>query len=70
MSLRHAALCFNFIGFRQQVFVQVSMVLHPFVGPWPLFQFLNPIHSRLGSLGGGSARRKAVTYMQNNTNTE
>jgi hypothetical protein len=23
----------------------LSMVLQSFVGPWPLFQFLNPIHS-------------------------
>jgi hypothetical protein len=22
------------------------MALQPFVGPWPLFQFLDPIHSR------------------------
>jgi hypothetical protein len=45
----------------------VSMALQPF-GPWPLFQFLNPIHSRKDSLDGGSARRKAATYTQNNTN--
>jgi hypothetical protein len=44
------------------------MTLQPF-GPWPLFQFLNPIHSRLGSLNEGWARRKAATYKQNNTNT-
>jgi hypothetical protein len=24
----------------------LSMDLQSFVGPWPLFQFLNPIHSR------------------------
>jgi hypothetical protein len=40
----------------------------PFVGPLPLFQFLNPIHSRWDSLDRGSARRKAATYTQNNTN--
>jgi hypothetical protein len=34
------------------------------------FQFLDPIHSRYDSLDGGSARRKAATYTQNNTNTE
>jgi hypothetical protein len=34
------------------------MALQSFVGPWPLFQFLNPIHS----LVGGSARRKATTH--------
>jgi hypothetical protein len=46
------------------------MVLEPFVGPWPLFQFLDPIHSLHDSLDGRSARRKAPTYTQNNTNTE
>jgi hypothetical protein len=40
--------------------ISLSMPLQPFVGPWPLFQFLNPIHSRQDSLGGGSARRKAL----------
>jgi hypothetical protein len=47
-----------------------SIALQPFVGPWPLFQFLNPIYSRQYSLDGGSACRKAATYTQNNTNTE
>jgi hypothetical protein len=31
--------------------------LQPFVGLWPHFQYLNPIHSRQDSLDGGSARR-------------
>jgi hypothetical protein len=44
------------------------MALQPFVRPWPLFQFRNPIHSRYDSLDGGSARSKAATYTQNNTN--
>jgi hypothetical protein len=54
----------------------ISIYLHiydsriPFVGHWPLFQLLNPIHSQLGSLDGGSADRKAATYTQNNINTE
>jgi hypothetical protein len=30
------------------------MALQPFVGPWSLFQFLNPIHSRKDFLDGGS----------------
>jgi hypothetical protein len=47
----------------------IIMALQPF-GPWPLFQFLNPIHSLQDSFDGGSARRKASTYTQNNTNTE
>jgi hypothetical protein len=42
----------------------------PFVGPWSLFQFLNPTHSRQDFLDGGSTRRKAATYTHNNTNTE
>jgi hypothetical protein len=41
------------------------MALRPFVGPRPLFQFLDPIHSRWNSLDGGSACRKASTYTQN-----
>jgi hypothetical protein len=32
-----------------------SMALQPFVGPWQLFQFLNPIYSRsVGLLGFGN----------------
>jgi hypothetical protein len=45
------------------------MALRPFVGTWPVFQFLEPIHSLSESFDGGSARRKASTYTQNNTNT-
>jgi hypothetical protein len=26
--------------------IYLSMAVQSFVGPWPLFQFLNPIHSR------------------------
>jgi hypothetical protein len=48
----------------------LSIALQPFVGPWPLFQFLNLIYSRKDSLDGRSARRKVATYTQNNTNTE
>jgi peptide methionine sulfoxide reductase MsrA len=46
------------------------MALQTFVGPWPLFQLLDPIHTRKDSLDRGSAHRKASTYTQNNTNTE
>jgi hypothetical protein len=42
------------------------MAVVSFVGDWPLFQFLNPVHSEYNSLGGGSARHKAAIY----TNTE
>jgi hypothetical protein len=38
------------------------MALEPVIGPFPLFQFRNPIHIQYDSLGGGSARRKAATY--------
>jgi hypothetical protein len=38
----------------------LPMVLQFFVGPWPLFQFLNHIHSRYDSLEGRSASRKAA----------
>jgi hypothetical protein len=39
---------------------------------WTLvaFSVFNPIHSRYDSLDGGSARRKAATYIQNNINTK
>jgi hypothetical protein len=37
----------------------------PFVVSWPLFQFLDRVHSRLNSLAGGSADHKASTYTQN-----
>jgi hypothetical protein len=28
------------------VIIIIIMALQPFLGPWPLFQFLDPIHSR------------------------
>jgi hypothetical protein len=47
------------------------MALQPFVGPWLfIFQFLDLLHSRHGSLDGLSARRKAATPTQDSTNTE
>jgi hypothetical protein len=48
----------------------IIMALQPTVGFWPLSQFLDPIHSRQDSLDGGSARRKAATCTQDNTDTE
>jgi hypothetical protein len=41
------------------------MPLQPF-GHWPLFRYLNPIHSQQDFLHGGSVRRKAATYTQDN----
>jgi hypothetical protein len=29
------------------------MAVQPFVGPWPLFQFLDPIHQSVGLIGRG-----------------
>jgi hypothetical protein len=52
------------------IIIIIIMAVQPFVGLWPLFQFLDRIHSREDSLDEGSARRKASTYTQNNTNTE
>jgi hypothetical protein len=40
------------------------MAVQYFVDPWPLFQFLDLIHSRYDSLDGESARRKAATYTE------
>jgi hypothetical protein len=48
----------------------ITMAVKPFVGNWPLLQFLEPIHRREESLGEWSARLKAATYTQNNTSTE
>jgi hypothetical protein len=48
----------------------IILALQPFVGPWPVFQFLNLIQSRYLSLDVGSAGRKATTYTQNNTNVK
>jgi hypothetical protein len=28
------------------IIIIIIMALQPFAGPWPLFQFLHPIHSR------------------------
>jgi hypothetical protein len=45
--------------------VHPSIYLQSFCWTWPLFQFLNPIHSRQDPLDGESVRRKASTYTQN-----
>jgi hypothetical protein len=28
------------------IIIIIIIALQPFIGPWPLFQFLDPIHSR------------------------
>jgi hypothetical protein len=43
----------------------IIMAMQPFVVPWPLFKFLDPIQSRWDSLDGGTARHKAATYTHN-----
>jgi hypothetical protein len=48
----------------------LPLAVQSFVGPWPLFHFLDVLRSRQDSLDGGSARRKVATYAQNHTNTE
>jgi hypothetical protein len=51
-------------------FIHSSVALQPFVGPWPLLQFRNLfLHRRYDSLDEWSARRKATTCTQDNTNT-
>jgi hypothetical protein len=40
----------------------IIMALQAFIGPLPLFQFLDPVLSRWNSLDGGSARRKSSIY--------
>jgi hypothetical protein len=49
--------------------VVLPLAPQAFVVPWPLFQFLGPIHSLQESLDGGSAHRKASTYTRDSTNT-
>jgi hypothetical protein len=51
------------------IYLSIYLWLYIPCGPWPLFQFLNP-YSRYDFSEGGSARRKAGTYTQNNTNKE
>jgi hypothetical protein len=47
------------------IYISIYLSLNsPFVGPWPIYQYHNRIHSRQDSSDGGSARRKAVTYTQ------
>jgi hypothetical protein len=60
----------SFFRVKSHVSFTYLWLYSPFAGSWSLFQFLNPIQSRLESLDGGSARRKVATYTQNNTNPE
>jgi hypothetical protein len=56
---------FSFLSFYSYQIKAIYLWLYsPFIGPWPIFQFLNPIHSRWDSSDGGLARRKAATYTE------
>jgi hypothetical protein len=45
-----------------------SKALQSFVGPWPLFQFLDPIHSQWDSLDGNQpVARPLPIYRTKNT---
>jgi hypothetical protein len=52
------------------IIIIIIMALQYFVGPWPLFQFLDPLHSRQDSLDEEWACGKASACTQNNTNTK
>jgi hypothetical protein len=56
----------NKIGF----IVYRVYTIESFIGSWPLFRFLNLLHSREDSLDGGTARREVAAYTQSNKNTE
>jgi hypothetical protein len=55
-------------------FLTIKLLLLWFCIFWgwsqPLFQFLDPVHSRQDRLDGESARRKVSTYTQNNIKAE
>ena len=49
----------------QKIYLSIYPWLYsPFVGPWPLFQFLIPVNSRQGSSDGGSALRKEIKQIE------
>jgi hypothetical protein len=65
---RHPFFCSNYCSLTV-IFIYLSMDLQPFVGPWPLLQFLD-FYTVSRTLDKGSAHRKATTYTQDCTNTE
>jgi hypothetical protein len=50
--------------------IYLSMALQPFVGPWPLFQVLNPYALGRAPWTGDQSVARLLTYTQNNTNSE
>jgi hypothetical protein len=50
----YAFMVYCLISYAQgQLYLYLSMALQPFVGPWPLFQFLNLFTQSVGLLGRG-----------------
>jgi hypothetical protein len=66
VTFKSASLYIVNLAFLAMCFIKLYS---PFVGPWPLFQFTNLIHSRYDSLDGVSVRRKAAIYTQDNKST-
>jgi hypothetical protein len=69
----HTVRNLHFMLFSYSLYSSIHPSIHqwlygPFVGPWPFFQFCNPIHSRKGSLGGGSARLRPLHTHRTNAN--
>jgi hypothetical protein len=61
---------YGFLEMTLEICVYLSKALHPFVGPWPLLQFLDLLHGRWNPLEGGSACHEAATCTQDSANTE
>jgi hypothetical protein len=59
---------FQFENHLTSIYLPMAL-LQTFVALWSLFHFLNPLHSRWDYLDGGSARRKAAAYTENNIKT-
>jgi hypothetical protein len=49
------------------IFIHSSMALHPFVGPWPLFQFRSPIYDRTLWTGDQPVARSLSTHRTTQT---
>jgi hypothetical protein len=48
----------------------IITTLQPFAGPWPLFQFLDPIHSRQDSLDGDQPVARPLRTQRTTQHTE
>jgi hypothetical protein len=56
--------------YQKVIYVSLHLWVYILCEPWPIFQFLNPYAIGRSPWKSESARRKAATYTQNNTNTE